>query len=153
VKFWAPILLAGLLAVGCQTESKPAPATSASVLDVSGPSVRTSYAQPASGYQPTGPYAAAPAPAATATPSYMLPSTYPPPEPVPATVVEARAPVAEPASARTAGGARYTVKPGDTLYHIAKIHYGDGKRWQQIASANPGVSPTSLRIGQVLIMP
>ena len=149
MKLWAPFLLAGLVAVGCQTESKPAPATSASVLDVSGPSVRSSYAQPASGYQPTGPYAAAPV--TTSTPPYMLPSAYPPPEPIPATVVETR--VAEPASARTAGGSRYTVKPGDTLYHIAKVHYGDGKQWQQIASANPGVTPTSLRIGQVLVMP
>ena len=38
-----------------------------------------------------------------------------------------------------AGNGSYTVKKGDTLYRIAKDHYGDGKQWTKIASANPGV--------------
>ena len=52
-----------------------------------------------------------------------------------------------------ASGSSYTVKKGDTLYKIARDHYGDGKRWQQIASANPGVSPQSLKVGQSLVIP
>ncbi len=47
----------------------------------------------------------------------------------------------------------YVVKKGDTLYHIAKQEYGDGKKWTQIASANPGVSPHSLKAGQTLVIP
>ena len=34
----------------------------------------------------------------------------------------------------------YTVQKGDTLYKIAKTHYGDGKQWNRIVAANPGVS-------------
>ena len=57
-------------------------------------------------------------------------------------------------SASIAGaGSTYTVKKGDTLFKIAKEHYGDGKQWQKIASANPGVTPQSLRVGQTLNIP
>jgi 5'-nucleotidase len=55
-------------------------------------------------------------------------------------------------SASTSGG-KYTVKTGDTLYHIALSHYGEGKQWKKIALANPGVSPSHLRVGQVLVLP
>jgi len=47
----------------------------------------------------------------------------------------------------------YTVKKGDTLYKIAKDRYGDGKQWQKIASANPGLTPSTLRVGQTLVLP
>lgn len=47
----------------------------------------------------------------------------------------------------------YTVKRGDTLYRIAREHYGDGKQWQKIASANPGISPQLLKVGQKLTLP
>ena len=90
--------------------------------------------------------------AGSVTPSYMYPAASAHAEPAVAPVVEATAPAAVPASA-TASGSKYTVKKGDTLYHIAKDKYGDGKQWQRIASANPGVSPTSLKVGQVLVMP
>ena len=40
-----------------------------------------------------------------------------------------------------------------TLYSIAKTSYGDGKQWQKIASANPGVSPSTLKVGQTLVIP
>jgi nucleoid-associated protein YgaU len=75
---------------------------------------------------------------------------------MPVTVVEAQPPTAIRASSshRAANNeAKYIVKQGDTLYHIAKVRYGDGKQWQQIASANPGVSPTTLKVGQVLVIP
>jgi len=50
-------------------------------------------------------------------------------------------------------GGTYTVKKGDTLYGIAKKKYNDGKQWQKIASANPGLSPTSLKVGQTITLP
>ena len=49
--------------------------------------------------------------------------------------------------------ASYTVKQGDTLFHIAREQYGDGKKWKQIAAANPGVTPATLKVGQKLLMP
>jgi 5'-nucleotidase len=54
-------------------------------------------------------------------------------------------------SSVTAGS--YVVKKGDTLYAIARQRYGDGKQWQKIASANPGLSPTSLKVGQTINIP
>ncbi len=52
-----------------------------------------------------------------------------------------------------AGGSSYTVQKGDTLFRIAKQHYGDGKQWQRIAAANPGLSPQSLKAGQKVYIP
>ena len=57
------------------------------------------------------------------------------------------------APAAPAAGGSYTVKKGDTLYKIAREHYGDGKQWQKIASANPGLSPSTLKVGQKITMP
>jgi 5'-nucleotidase / UDP-sugar diphosphatase len=48
---------------------------------------------------------------------------------------------------------KYTIKPGDTLYRIAVNHYGDGKQWKKIAEANPGISPTHLKVGQEITLP
>jgi hypothetical protein len=150
VKKWAWMLLAAAGAlVGCQTEQKPE-ASRSSVLDV-GPAQGYPVE---SGYTGRGTY-----PMASATPpTYQLPSVTPPPQPMPGPVVETQNPAIPAASAaqgnRFAGaGQRYTVKQGDTLYHIAKVQYGDGKQWQRIAGANPGISPTTLKVGQVLVMP
>jgi 5'-nucleotidase len=56
-------------------------------------------------------------------------------------------------STATLAGGSYVVKKGDTLYGIARTHYGDGKQWQKIAAANPGLSPTSLKVGQTITLP
>jgi 5'-nucleotidase/UDP-sugar diphosphatase len=84
-------------------------------------------------------------PAVSSTPTY---------QPAPTTVTP---PANDPAPAQTstasATTANYTVKKGDTLYRIAKDRYGDGKQWQKIASANPGVSASTLRVGQTLVIP
>ena len=55
--------------------------------------------------------------------------------------------------ASAGGGTTYTVKRGDTLYGIARTKYGDGKQWQKICSANPGLRPDSLRVGQTITLP
>ena len=82
---------------------------------------------------------------ATATPAYT-------PAPAPQPVVYDTMVTAAPISTASAGG-NYTVKKGDTLYGIARQHYGDGKQWQKIASANPGVKPNALRVGQTIVVP
>jgi 5'-nucleotidase len=64
----------------------------------------------------------------------------------------ASAPAPTPAPAGTASH-QYLVQKGDTLFRIAKTHYGDGNRWQQIASANPGLTPTSLKAGATIVVP
>jgi 5'-nucleotidase / UDP-sugar diphosphatase len=57
------------------------------------------------------------------------------------------------ASFASSGGGTYTVQKGDTLYKIARERYGDGKQWQKIAAANPGLSPQSLKVGQKISVP
>ncbi len=44
----------------------------------------------------------------------------------------------------------YTIKPGDTLYNIAKRHYTTVAR---IITANPNIEPNNLIIGQQIIVP
>jgi len=51
------------------------------------------------------------------------------------------------------GETKYTVKAGDTLYHIALTHYGAGKEWKKIVAANPGLSPKTLRAGETIVLP
>ena len=50
----------------------------------------------------------------------------------------------------------YEVKPGDTLWKIAKIQLGDGSRWQEIYTNNKstiGSNPNLIIPGQRLVMP
>lgn len=82
--------------------------------------------------------------AATATPAYT-------PAPAPQPVVYDSMTTTPISTAMTGGN--YTVKKGDTLYGIARQHYGDGKQWQKIASANPGLKPSALRVGQQIVLP
>lgn len=67
--------------------------------------------------------------------------------------MEAASVTATPAPGGVASGASYTVKPGDTLWRIAANHYGDGKKWKQIADANPGLTPEKLKVGQTITLP
>ena len=78
----------------------------------------------------------------------------------PATVViPASASAASTASAPTssamlvAATGSHTVRARETLFSIARSSYGDGKQWRKIAIANPGLSPSSLHIGQVITIP
>jgi 5'-nucleotidase len=87
-------------------------------------------------------------PMESATPAYQ-PVAFQP-TPAPDTTL---APVTATPAGATAAGNTHVVKRGETLYSIAKTSYGDGKQWQKIASANPGVSPSSLKVGQTLTIP
>ena len=86
----------------------------------------------------------APEPVAYSSPSPMQTMT---PDPA-----LASAPASPAASDGTASGS-YTIKKGDTLWRIASSKYGDGKKWHEIADANPGLSPSSLRVGETITLP
>src|SRR5688572_24273795 len=58
-----------------------------------------------------------------------------------------------PGAVATGGGGSYVVKKGDTLFGIARQTYGNGNQWQRIASANPGLSPGTLKAGQTIVLP
>ncbi|HEY7087351.1 MAG TPA: LysM domain-containing protein [Tepidisphaeraceae bacterium] len=85
------------------------------------------------------------------------------PAPAPAPMPAAPQPVAQPvvydnmtttpAASGSIGGGSYTVKRGDTLYSIARNKYGDGKQWTKIATANPGLRPETLKVGQTIVVP
>ncbi len=54
-----------------------------------------------------------------------------------------------------AGGAelrRYEVRPGDTLYQIARRELGDAERWRDIARLN-GMQEEALREGEIILLP
>jgi len=48
------------------------------------------------------------------------------------------------------GYSTYTVRPGDTLYNIARRNYST---LNAVLTANPGVDPLNLRVGQSIIVP
>lgn len=84
-----------------------------------------------------------------ATPLALEPAAAPLAQPVVSDV-----PTQAPASAVEAPtGGTYTVQKGDTLWKIAMTSYGNGNQWQRIASANPGLSPSTLKVGQTITVP
>ena len=141
-------------AVGCETQQRPAPQSS--VLDVSPrrypapaypPAYATpTYAQPVSqaSYIPPGPAYLPPGASPSSSDSVVVD---------PPVLTKTPAPSTGPKSKTKAGKGNYTVQRGDTLFHIAQVHYGDGKKWKQIVAANPGVTPSSLKVGQKLVLP
>jgi nucleoid-associated protein YgaU len=86
-------------------------------------------------------------PMESSTPIFQAPAA----QPV-AYTPEPAAPVAI-SSTPSPTGNTHVVKRGETLYGIAKQSYGSGKEWQKIAMANPGVTPTTLKVGQTLVIP
>ena len=47
----------------------------------------------------------------------------------------------------------YMVKAGDTLWTIAKAHYGDAVLWKKIEDANGVENVRNLKVGQMLKLP
>src|SRR5438067_11823835 len=125
-KWTAAGCIAAAAIVGCQNNAAPKPTESASGVRSDVTDIR---------------------PMESATPAYQPVAAY---QPTPAP--EVAAPTLT-AAAPAAAGNTHVVKRGETLYSIAKTSYGDGKQWQKIASANPGVSPSTLKVGQTLVIP
>ena len=50
-------------------------------------------------------------------------------------------------------GTTHTVRPGNTLSHIAYAYYGDSQLTKPILKANDGLTAKNLRVGQVLTIP
>lgn len=166
MKWWFPVLLAAMWFVaGCQAQAKPATqgtTPASSVLDVTAP--RTAHQPSVYAIPPSVPRAlpaAAMVPAApSAGPPYLPPgadASSVPPASVPVVVETQATTHAPPASAKGkpnhSAGKTYLVKRGDTLFRIAKEHYGSGGQWRRIAQANPGLTPATLKAGQKLVMP
>ena len=91
-------------------------------------------------------------PAYTAAPSYTPAPAQPVYDSTPV-VASAVTPAYSSNSGAMGGGGTYVVKKGDTLYGISRTHYGDGKQWQKIVAANPGLTPGSLKVGQTITLP
>jgi len=86
-------------------------------------------------------------PAAVAVPQPQ-PRSLPTPEPRPAeTPRPFQPPVRQPEKKH------YIVRPGDTLWGIARREYGDGNLLYILENANPGLDANSLRPGQSLVIP
>lgn len=49
--------------------------------------------------------------------------------------------------------ANHTVQPGETLFRIAEIYYGNGYRWTDIVQFNTWVDPDHLIVGSTLYIP
>jgi nucleoid-associated protein YgaU len=50
----------------------------------------------------------------------------------------------------------YTVKPGDSLWKIAKLQLGSGSKWESVYEANRetvGPDPNKIFPGQKLVLP
>ncbi|HEX8836857.1 MAG TPA: LysM peptidoglycan-binding domain-containing protein [Candidatus Acidoferrum sp.] len=47
-----------------------------------------------------------------------------------------------------------TVKPGDSLWKLAALHLGDGRRWRELLTLNPGLpNPDLLEAGSQIVVP
>jgi nucleoid-associated protein YgaU len=47
----------------------------------------------------------------------------------------------------------YTIVAGDSLHSVAARLYGDERQWRSIVTANPGLNPRRLHVGQVIKLP
>jgi peptidoglycan endopeptidase LytF len=59
-------------------------------------------------------------------------------------------PIPVPPPTITCPGPTYTIRPGDTLYNIARIL---GFTVEALLAANPGLDPNSLQVGRILCLP
>jgi|GEM_PF-3976090 len=60
---------------------------------------------------------------------------------------------AEAAQAVEGASQSHTVRPGDSLYRIAELYYGQAGQWQLIADANGISNPTQLQAGALIKIP
>ena len=144
-----PSLLMVVIAAGCNAGNRKSPQASAN------PSAATGVLDiPATPAPP-------PAPAASYTPSAPpQPIVYdtPPAAAAQPVIEESLADASEPAAAaprvsRTAGGTKYKIRKGESLWSIAQARYGNGNKWKTIAAANPSIDPNRVQAGQTIVLP
>ena len=128
----------------------PAGAASPSTTAASAPTGSVPSVPPASSAGTTA--SPTPGPTGSPAPSSLpsLPAAPPattPVVPVPAPVTPAPPKPPEPAPQS------YTVKEGDTVISIWRSLRGTERGWDALVSANPGLDPSRLKIGQVLKVP
>lgn len=89
--------------------------------------------------------ASQPTPAPTESPQ-------PTPSPEPTPTIPPSPPGPQPGDTVTVA-VEYVLKPGDTLWSLASTYLGSGELYTEIEKANPGIDPSSLQDGQVIIIP
>jgi len=148
-------LLAGaMLAIGCNSNKKTTtPSMQASALNVAPAAPAVTYtpppapqpviSQPAADVQPVVADSVADAS------DTITPEAPPVKHVAPQRVASHKATLAS----SSAKGSKYTIKKGDSLWSIAKSHYGDGNKWKQIASANPKLNPNKVVAGTTITLP
>lgn len=130
----ALVLVSMVAAVGCNNNKKTTQptATNSAVTDIT-------------------PAPQASTPAYTPAPAYSTPApSYTPATPVVSDVTTT------PSTPAVSSGTTYTVKKGDTLFAIAKSHYGPtgvSKNVEKIIAANPGLTAANLKAGQKITIP
>jgi nucleoid-associated protein YgaU len=101
--------------------------------------------------EPKRPVASLHAPPAAAAPSRMSPFSPRPTMPSPASP----APGVNPSTlVPSREFQQLQVRPGDSLWRMARRHLGDGARWQELLALNPGLAahPDSLAVGSTVIV-
>ncbi|MBN1942965.1 MAG: LysM peptidoglycan-binding domain-containing protein [Phycisphaerae bacterium] len=58
-----------------------------------------------------------------------------------------------PTLSEAAQGRTYVVQKGDTYWKIATTQLGNGHRWKEIETLNPGVNMNALKVGQTIRIP
>ncbi len=79
-----------------------------------------------------------------------------PPRPAAAAVRTPSSSDVAPTRQKTGGARTYRVQPGDSFYAIARDVLGDATRWKELLELNSQLvngEPTSLKAGQVLVLP
>ncbi len=89
-----------------------------------------------------------------AAPTVATKAVAPAKSPANSTAKPASSSTSSKSSAKPASSSRVcVVKKDDTLRSIARRELGDERRWKEIASANPDVDPSKMRIGTRLKLP
>lgn len=142
-------LLAVAVMAGCQNKTKEPPIQPPTPTAAATPAPKTATYDVPAMMDPVQP----------STPAIPMddPSLLPPPVTSTPTATKVSSTPAKAAPAKVTPKAtasrKYTVKKGDTLTGIAKRYYGNANAYKKIVSANPGINPNMIKVGQVINLP